>query len=56
MDYRATERLTFESLFETIEDDEFAYVDLNTIDLAFIPDPNIDDSEDEMGNQIFTII
>ena len=52
MGYSPTKRITFESFMENIEDNELSYADIDTVDLAFIPDPNINDSEDEMGKQI----
>ena len=49
---KPTESLTFESLMQDFENNELTHEDMDTIDLAFIPDPNVNDSEDEMGKQI----
>lgn len=46
---RRSQRLAVQNILEEIEDSEFPITDDDNIDVAFIPDPNIDDSEDDAG-------
>ena len=46
---RRSQWLAVQNILEEIEDNEFPITDEDIIDVAFIPDPNIDDFEDDAG-------
>ena len=49
MVHRRSQWLAVQNILEEIEDNEFPITDEDIIDVAFIPDPNIDDFEDDAG-------
>lgn len=52
MSRRRSERQSVQNIIQQIEENETLYANADNIDVAFIPDPSLNDSEDDSGKKL----